>query len=159
MTKSIEYTFPFCTVVLLAFLVTGTASADDEDVRVSSIGYVADRAKHASIVGATSGAFSVKQADGTEVMTGELRPVGDVGVADFGEVTQAGRYYVEVDGVGRSIDFPISPEVVAEPFMTAMTGFYAWRSGIDISFEYKGERFEHAAGHLDDAYLDFLTTT
>jgi endoglucanase len=156
MIKSIEFIFPSCSVVLSLFFFAGGAFADDADVRASSIGYVADRAKHASFVGVTSGTFFVKQEDGTLVMTGELRPVGDVGVADFSEVTEAGRYTIEVDGVGRSIDFPISPEVVAEPFLTAMKGFYAWRSGIDISFKYNGERFEHAAGHRDDAYLDYL---
>ena len=55
------------------------AAADDADVRVSSIGYMANRAKHASFVGKTTGEFSLRREDGTVVLTGELRSGGTMG--------------------------------------------------------------------------------
>lgn len=108
--------------------------------------------------------FTVKRASNDEVvLQGSLSedvidpPTGlPVKFADFSELKEVGEYYVEVDGVGRSVAFPIDDCVYDAEFVNVMRAFYGWRSGIDISFEYQGQRFEHEAGHLDDALLDFI---
>ena len=79
-----------------------------------------------------------------------------VRLADFSELTEPGEYYLTVAGVGRSVRFRVGDDVYDTELVNVMRGFYGWRSGIDISFDYAGRHYEHAAGHLDDALLDFI---
>lgn len=79
-----------------------------------------------------------------------------VRLADFSDLTEPGEYYLDVAGVGRSVNFRVGDDVYDAELVNVMRGFYAWRSGIDISFDYAGRHYEHAAGHLDDALLDFI---
>jgi endoglucanase len=108
--------------------------------------------------------FAVRRvADDEVVLTGQL---GDekvdssttfkVQLADFSELSDPGEYYLDVDGVGRSISFRVAPDVYDGELANVMLGFYGWRSGVDIAFERHGVAFEHAAGHLDDGLLDYV---
>jgi endoglucanase len=108
--------------------------------------------------------FSVRRSNGDEVvLTGEL---GDeltdsatgikVKLARFSDVTEPGDYYVDVEGVGRSVSFHVADDVYDGELANLMLGFYGWRSGIDVAFERNGVKFEHAAGHLDDGLLDYV---
>lgn len=76
--------------------------------------------------------------------------------ADFSAFDEPGEYYLEVPGVGRSVDFHIGEDVYDGELVNAMLGFYGWRSGIDIEFERQGVVYAHAAGHLNDALLDYI---
>jgi len=135
----------------------GVARAADADLRLSSIGYVPEAAKRATVLGAPSGSFVVRRAaDDSEALSGELTARGDDGVADFTELTEEGTFVLEVTGVGRSPAFPVGAAAWVEPLRTAMLGLYGWRSGIDVSITYGGQTWAHAAGHLEDAYLDFV---
>lgn len=79
-----------------------------------------------------------------------------VRAADFSALSQPGEYYLEAEGIGRSVTFRIAPDVYDGELANVMLGFYGWRSGIDIAFERYGVRYEHAAGHLDDGLLDYV---
>jgi len=147
---------------LLVALWPTIGRAADSDIRLNSIGYLPDRAKVASVL-TESTEFSVRDwHDDTEVLTATLSdPVQDrsgdlVRFADFSEISQPGIYYLEVPGTGRSVAFPIADDAYDAPFVTAMLGFYGWRSGIDVSLTHKGTTFSHAAGHLQDGFLDYL---
>ena len=146
----------FASLVSLVCL-SATARAADEDWRLSSIGYVPAEAKRATLLGAPSGSFFVLRAeDQSEAFSGDLAARGGDGIADFSALTEEGSFVLEAPGVGRSPAFPIGVHAYVEPYRTAMLGFYAWRSGVDISVTYEGQTWSHAAGHLQDAYLDFV---
>lgn len=155
-------------VAFLAFLVVlgilpDLALAADSDVRVSSIGYLAARAKRASIT-APATSFTLKRdADGSVVFTGtpaaaktDSDTQQSIAVADFSSVTEAGKYYVDVPGVGRSVSFPIGNDVYREAFIATMLGFYGWRCNTAVSFTFAGQTYAHDACHMDDAHLDYI---
>ena len=126
-------------------------------LRTNSVGYVANAAKRATVVGRPSGSFVLRrEGDGTGAFRGSLIAAEGDGVADFSELTEVGRFCLDVAGVGRSVVFPIGPDAYVEPYRAAMLAFYAWRSGVDISFCYQGQHFFHAAGHLGGALLDLV---
>ncbi len=143
--------------IILSTCFAAAAWAADEDLRLSSIGYVPDSAKHATVLGTASASFTVhRQSDDSAAFSGSLTAVGGDGLADFSELEEPGSFYLRVDGVGRSPDFVIAESAYVEPYRTAMLGLYAWRSGVDVSFTYEGQTYSHAAGHTDDARLDFV---
>ncbi len=155
-------------LVLLGLLTAAFAArAGDEDIRLSSIGFLPERSKHVSVTAGDEDEFALftvrNAADDTAVFEGELsRPqagreddiVAQIG--DFSPVTTPGIYYVEVTGVGRSRPFPIAADVYDAPFRNAMLGFYGWRSGIDINLTHGGVTFSHTAGHLQDGVIDYV---
>jgi endoglucanase len=108
--------------------------------------------------------FAVRRvSDDEAVLTGELgREQVDsttaftVQLADFSELREPGEYYLDVDGVGRSVSFRVAPDVYDGELANVMLGFYGWRSGIDIAFERHGVAFAHAKGHLEDGLLDYV---
>jgi endoglucanase len=142
---------------------SGWASAADSDVRVSSIGYLPDRTKVGTITGGGSTFELRSTADNSVVLGGDLSgsqvedSTGEtVRLADFSSMTEPGQYYLEVPGVGRSVDFPISPEVYRDQLVTVMLGFFGWRSGMAVSFTHDGQTFQQGPGHLQDGLLDYL---
>ncbi len=155
----------------LALLITGLSStlpaavrAADSDVRVNSVGYLAARAKGVSVLGGTATTFTVRRsADGSSAFDGTLpAPSADPGTndmvaeGDFSALAETGRFYVDVPGVGRSVDFAIGDDVYRRPFVAAMLAFYGWRCGTSVSFAFSGDSFGHGACHLGDGHLDYL---
>lgn len=132
-------------------------------VRANSVGYLPDRAKRATVLGAAS-EFDVKTEDGEVVFSGDLPPAKEssetgelLTVADFSELTTPGRYYVEVPGAGRSPVFEIGDNVFREPLEALMLGIYGQRCGTEVSFEFKGNHFHHGECHMKDASLQHAT--
>src|SRR6185295_3474336 len=91
----------FIALAVVASLFGGesVAWAADGDVRVSSLGYLAARAKRVSVVGATGGAAFVvrRDADGSSAFEGTLgsaaadaTTMDTVAVGDFSGLTAAG---------------------------------------------------------------------
>ncbi len=141
------------------------AVAADTDVRVSSVGYLSLRAKRATIAGAPSGFTVVREADAAVVLSGApAAPVNDadtgesVATADFTAVNEPGTYHLEVAGIGRSTSFSIAPDVYRNAFVTTMLGFYGWRCGTAVAFDYAGAHYGYPACHLQDAHTDPLGT-
>lgn len=77
-------------------------------------------------------------------------------IADFSQLKEKGRFYLDVPGVGRSFDFEIGDKVYDFAFYTVMRGFYLWRCGTAVEGEHNGIRYAHAACHLEDAYQDYI---
>jgi endoglucanase len=108
--------------------------------------------------------FVVRSADDdSRTYSGELgEPFDDflLGItvqhASFSALDEPGEYYLEVPDVGRSVNFRIANDVYDGELRNAMLSLYAWRSGIDIEFEWHGIEFKHAAGHLNDGLLDYI---
>jgi len=71
-------------------------------------------------------------------------------------VSEKGKYYLDVPGVGCSADFEIGDAVYDFAFYTAMRGFYLWRCGTAVSGEHDGQTYAHAACHMNDAYEDYV---
>jgi len=149
------------TIILLAN-VSGALGADT-DIRLNSLGVLPGMQKKATIVSKCS-SFTVKRAsDGETVYSGEVTgPLHqddvnqDVWIADFSKVTEKGKFYLDIPGVGRSINFTISDEVYDFAFYTAMRGFYLWRCGTAVAGEHNGHRYAHAPCHMDDGYQDYI---
>jgi len=139
------------------------AQAADADVKVSSIGYLPGRVKRASITAAAT-SFTVKRdADGSVVFTGAAGAAKtdpdtsqSIAIADFSSVTESGKFYVDVTGVGRSVTFPIGSGVYRDAFVATMLGFYGWRCNTAVSFTFNGQTYAHEACHMDDAHTDYI---
>lgn len=147
---------------LVLLLCAPAARGADVDIRLNSLGFLPDMPKRASIA-APCTEFSVcKSDDGKAVFTGKITgPVqqGDVGqdvwTADFSAVRESGRCYLEVPGVGRSIEFEIGEGVFNDPFKTVMRGFYLWRCGAAVEGAHNGITYAHAPCHLEDGWMDY----
>jgi endoglucanase len=135
------------------------------DIRVNSIGYLPAWGKRASVLNAAPGAVwrLRRAADGQIADHGALPAAladpdtGEaVSCADFSRHQQGGSYYLEVTGLGRSAPFDIQAGAYRPALGAAMLGFYAWRCGSAVSFDWQGQHYGHAACHLDDGHLDRL---
>ena len=141
------------------------AEAADSDVKVSSIGYLPARVKRASIT-ASATTFTVKRdADDSVAFTGTVGAAKtdpdtsqSIAVADFTELSEVGKFYVDVAGVGRSVTFPIGKDVYRDAFVATMLGYYGWRCNTAVSFTFHGQVYAHDACHMDDAHTDYLST-
>ena len=152
----------FTTAVLVLFSINGVFGADG-DIKLNSLGFLSEMPKQAT-VSAECSSFMVKRAsDNVTVYTG--RAAGpfyqqdvdeEVWIADFTQVTAEGQYYLDIPGVGRSIEFEIGESVYDFAFYTAMRGFYLWRCGTAVEGEHDGQLYAHDACHLEDAYQDYI---
>jgi len=151
-------------IVTVFFLanVNGVFGADS-DIRLNSLGFLPSMQKKASVI-ADCSRFTVKKAsNGETVYSGTVTgPVHqddvdqDVWIADFSQVKAKGKYYLDVPGVGRSIDFEMGDEVYDFAFYTVMRGFYLWRCGVAVEGRYDGRLYRQEACHLNDAYQDYI---
>lgn len=148
---------------LLVLLAPMVVEAADSDVKVSSVGYLPGRAKRASIT-ASGSTFAVKRADDDGVaFSGTLGAAAkdpdtsqSIAVADFSKLTEPGKYYVDVPGVGRSVTFSIGDDVYKDAFVASMLGFYGLRCNTEVSLAWGGQTFSHKACHMDDAHTDYI---
>jgi endoglucanase len=153
-----ERCLPLLTV--LASLFSFPAWAANSDIRISSIGYVTDRAKFAAVINAGgAGAFQVRRAsDYSVAFAGVLAPVvadetGDqVRKADFSAFVEQGLFYLNVDDLGRSPVFRIASDVTFNSFLLAMRGFYGWRCGSAVNLSDHGTLYSHGVCHLNDGF-------
>jgi endoglucanase len=146
-----------------AVALSPNAVAADTDVRLNSVGYVPLRAKLATIAQPGTTFDVVRESDGSVALSGALTgPVNDADtgealyVADFSQLAEPGSYHLEVPGVGRSVTFAVDGNAYQNAFATSMLGFYGWRCGTDVSFDYAGTHFGYPACHLQDAHTEPL---
>ncbi len=146
-------------------------------VRVNSVGYVADRVKLVTVVlptGTSSLATATAElrdvASGTVAATFELTgPTADaptgttIYLGDFSSFTTPGEYYVSVPALpdgdlpAQSARFRIAADVFRDTLERAVLAMYGQRCGQAVSITRDDVRWSHAACHLEDAYLDYLT--
>jgi endoglucanase len=131
------------------------------EIKVDQAGYLPAAPKIA-VVAAQKPAteFLVRYSAGDAIAWhGKLRPSrpdadsGDaVQLADFSALSEPGRYYLEVPGVGRSWNFFIGADVYQRVYYLAMRSYYGQRCGtaVDLGPEFPG--FRHDACHLEGAW-------
>lgn len=147
--------------LILLFSLLNAAPAPTTQIKVDQVGYLTRASKLALVVSVRpAGDFNVRRAsDGSVAFSGKLAPPVDdadsgdrVQAADFTKLEEAGSYYLEVPGVGRSWDFSVGANVYARAFYLMMRAFYGQRCGtaVDLGSEFPGYR--HAACHLRGAY-------
>jgi endoglucanase len=145
---------------LVLSLLPLSAWAANSDIRISSIGYVTDRVKYASVINAGgAAAFQVRRAsDYSVAFAGVLAPgaadeTGDmVRNADFTALVEQGLFYVNVDGLGHSTIFRIATDATFNSFLLDMRGFYGWRCGSEPTINHHGTIYTHPVCHADDGY-------
>lgn len=149
---------------LLALILTSfltIAAAPTIAIKVDQVGYLPAATKVAFVAANTSTAgFTVRRAsDNSIAFQSKLSTpavdadFGDsVQTADFTNLRESGRFYLEVAGVGRSWNFDIAPDVYARTYYLAMRAFYGQRCGtaIDLGSEFPG--YKHAACHTRGAF-------
>lgn len=133
---------------------SGTSASGELAIKVDQVGYPLDGPKVALVDGSAE-SFEIKRSsDGAVVFHGKLTPgeldpdTGDkVRAADFSGFRQAGKYYLEVPGVGRSWNFEVGKNVYERAYYLAMRGFYGQRCGtaVDLGPEFPG--YSHPACH------------
>jgi len=138
---------------------SGTGATKSEAAQlaivVDQVGYPLDGPKVA-MVNLPAPNFELHRAsDGAVVYHGKLAPPqiepnsGDkVQAADFSSFHQAGKYYIEIPGVGRSWNFEVGGNAYERAYYMAMRGFYGQRCGtaVDMGPEFPG--FSHPACHM-----------
>ena len=139
------------------------AAVGTDAVKVNSLGFLPENVKQATIT-ATCSDFSIHEASTGKVVfegkaTGPFHQE-DTGeetwMADFSGLAAPGNYYIEVPGVGRSVEFPIGNQVYREAYVTAMRAFYLWRCGMEVEGDHQGNHYHQGACHLKDGYEDYL---
>ena len=147
-------------LLLLACSAAFAAEATLE-IKVDQAGYLPAAPKIA-VVAAQKPAteFLVRRSVGDAVAwRGKLsasRPDADSGdavqLANFSALSESGRYYLEVPGVGRSWNFAIGADVYQRAYYLAMRSYYGQRCGtaVDLGPEFPG--FRHDACHLEGAW-------
>ena len=134
-----------------------------QEIKVNSLGFLPDAPKQASLTVAAE-TFIVRNAsNGKRVFKGKpgsavmQEDVGqEVWTADFSSVNKPGKYFLEIPGVGRSVEFPIGKQVYNDAYVTAQRAFYLWRCGMEVSGEHNGNHYHQGACHLNDGYEDYI---
>ncbi|MEO8370178.1 MAG: glycoside hydrolase family 9 protein [Candidatus Solibacter sp.] len=152
------------TAILLLLAGRALAAGAATEIKVDQVGYLSGAPKVALVAVAATGnaptEFTVKRSgDGGIAMRGTLGAAasdadsGDrVQAADFSKLTAAGKYYVDVPGVGRSWEFAIGPDVYGRAWYLAMRSFYGQRCGTAVDMGPEFPEFKHAACHLEGAW-------
>ncbi len=144
-------------------VIFSTAFSGDSDIRLNSLGFVPGLQKKATIIAKCSKFIVRKSANGKKVYSGKVtgpfsqKDVNQtVWIADFSELDEKGKYYLDVPGVGRSFDFEIGDKVCNFAYYTVMRGFYLWRCGTAVKGKHKGIVYSHGPCHTDDGWQGYL---
>ena len=136
-----------------------------KDIKVDQAGYLPNGRKIGFVVASLSPdeshqEFTVRRAkDASVAFRGKLlSPLSDpdagdqIQATDFSQLTEAGRYFLDVPGVGTSWRFTIAPDVFDRVYYLAARSFYGQRCGttVDLGPEFPG--FKHAPCHLQGEY-------
>ncbi len=145
--------------------VCGETPQSKTAIKVDQVGYLPNAPKLAMVVPDPQipqppATFSIRRVkDDSVAFTGELtRPVQDrdsgdaVQIADFSKLTESGRFYIDIAGVGQSWKFTIAPNVFNRIYYLAMRAYYGQRCGtaVDLGPEFPG--LKHGPCHLVGAY-------
>lgn len=151
-------------ILIFAIFALGSAvvRAQDQSIHLSSLGFLPESSKKASVVSEAKTFVIKRVSDQTKVFDGKLSVAvfqkdvsQSVSVADFSSFTKGGKYYLETSDGAKSIEFEISPTVYNQAFYTSMRGFYLWRCGTEVEGTHNGIHYAHEVCHLKDGYEDF----
>jgi endoglucanase len=85
--------------------------------------------------------------DQTDPATGEK-----VTLLDFSSLKTPGSYYIEIDDIGISFEFPVSDKAYNVVWRAGVKSYYFQRSGMDLTPEYAGI-WARKAAHSNDALM------
>jgi len=136
-------------------------AAPSAAIKIDQVGYQPGAPKVALVAAPSPAAdFTVRRVSGGAVVfSGKLGAAVDdpdsgdkVQAGDFSAFRTAGKYYLEVPGVGRSWEFAIDANVYGRAFYLTMRSYYGQRCGtaVDLGPEFPG--YKHAACHLLGAW-------
>jgi len=151
------------TIFGILLFISSNLSGANSDIRISSAGFLPDAIKQASVIVECT-TFQLKKSESGEIIfTGTISSGVSqddvdqtVWIADFSGVSEPGFYFLEIPGVGRSIEFEIGETVYAQEYYSVMRGFYLWRCGTAVNGEHNGQIYQHDACHLEDAYQNYI---
>jgi len=134
-------------------------------IMLNSIGFLPDAAKRATVLPPGGATIEIHRAgDGSLAWSGDMPAAisddltGDpLYLADFSAFTDAGEFYLEVPGLGKSTTFKISPDLYNDLLNRSMLGMYGQRCGTAVSLTLDGQTWSHAACHMKDGSLKYLT--
>ena len=129
------------------------------NIHVNQIGY-RPKDKKLFFCAGTAEEFQVINKTNAEiVLKGKLsRPTYDkasdeiVVEGDFSEITAAGEYYINIEGIGNSLSFKISEDVYENVKDGLLKAFYLQRCGIELEEKY-ADKWKHGSCHKSDAIL------
>ncbi len=133
----------------------------ENPINLNQVGFKPNAEKIAVVRGNLTGnTFQVKNAeDDSVVFEGELsegiytKAADETDyLADFSSVKEPGKYYVEVEGLGKSVTFEIGANVFHNALKDAMRFFYLQRCGKGIGEELGG-KFSHPDCHQQKARI------
>jgi len=153
----------FFSLFIIVYLYSFALEAQTNPVHLNSIGFLPKLPKVASIPHECSVFKVIDASSGKTVFSGKTTgPVfqkdvdQNVWSADFTKVQKAGKYYVEVPGVGRSAEFVIANDAFDFAAKTSMRAFYLWRCGMAVHGEHNGNVYQTQECHLNDGYEDYI---
>ncbi|MGX7828396.1 glycoside hydrolase family 9 protein [Actinokineospora sp. 24-640] len=126
-------------------------------IKVNQVAYVPTAAKRATLTSdsATALPWTLRNAAGTSVATGQTRPKGADALAgesthiiDFSTYTTPGAGYTLAVGADVSKPFDIGTEDIESLREASLAFFYHNRSGIEIKAQYVGAEHARPAGHI-----------
>ncbi len=136
-----------------------TAAAPTPAIRLNQTGYLPGAAKQAMIVGAKTRDFHLRNVTGQVVWRGHLSQSrqddysGDLlQTADFSAWQTAGKYVLEVPGLGRSWEFAIDSRVYDRAWYLTMRAYYGQRCGCEVDLGPEFSAYRHPPCHLLTAY-------
>ncbi|RYY06196.1 MAG: cellulase, partial [Sphingobacteriaceae bacterium] len=144
-----------CLVWITVFISINLSAQSQTPIAVNQIGFLPDAPKVAIISGKTSGKFSIKNADGKVVFSGDLQATGKTdfsGIktasANFSALHQTGNFVVSAEGLHDSYPFEIEPNVYADAAKASIKAFYFQRASTALPEKFAG-KWHRVAGHPD----------
>jgi endoglucanase len=136
-----------------------------DGIRLSSIGYVPDVNKIATVVGAKGDGTAFRIVDAKTkavVYEGKLSDAMQslatketARLADFSHLSTTGYYVMQIDGLPDSAPFAIAPNSVNRSLHAVMLGFYGQRCGEAVMFDWNGHIYAHEPCHTGASGLDY----
>jgi len=133
-----------------------------DEVKVCQVGYLVDETKIAVLTAEPKGQIVVRKSDNHEIVAsvsaGTASFDSDSGDTvrwiDFTKVSIPGRYYLDVDGVGRSFDFRVGDDVFIHTLQMSMLFYTGQRCGTEVKLGGDFAHFHHAECHKAEAHFD-----
>ncbi len=136
-----------------------------DQIKVCQVGYLVDETKIALLTAEPKGPVVVRKSDNDEIVAS--LPVVDVAfdsdtgdsvrVIDLTELSNPGRYYLDVPGVGSSFDFRVGDDIFYRTFQLSMLFYTGQRCGTEVRLGGDFSKYHHSACHVSDGYFDAST--
>lgn len=124
----------------------------NNSICLNSIGFLPAFDKKATVTHPCSTFFIKRSTDSRVVFSARAngalvqKDVGQqVWILDFSGLRQPATYYIDIPGVGRSIDFHVGSKIYESVFPVVTRAFYLWRYGTAVKSRHNNQIFAHAS--------------